>query len=75
MLRSNYAQSQVERQQTEARRIGLEYTPLVLVNGVPIRGALLAENVLRATEKELERGLLARLRAKSSTTDYSWLTR
>jgi protein-disulfide isomerase len=75
MLRSSYAQSQVERQQTEARRIGLEYTPLVLVNGVPIRGALLAENVLRATEKELERGLLARLRAKSSTTDYSWLTR
>ncbi len=69
------AESQIKHDLEQARRLGIEYTPVVLVNGQPVRGQPLSEALQTAIERERQRGLLQRLHAPTPRTDAGWRTR
>lgn len=74
-LRTPLAEARVQKDLEQARRLGIENSPLVLVNGLPVRGAPLAEALESAIERESQRGLLQRLHTPPQRVDYGWLTR
>lgn len=74
-LTSGRAAAVVQRDLDQVRRIGVEYAPLILVNGRPVRGTNQAEALERAVTEELGSGLLSRLRRPPSREDFGWLTR
>lgn len=74
-MASGKAAAVVQRDLDQARRIGIEYAPLILVNGRPVRGANQAEVLERAVKEELGSGLLSRLRKPPTREDFGWLTR
>lgn len=61
----------------QVRRMGIEYAPLLFVNGRPLRsaGTGQAEFVDRAVREELEVGVFARLRRPPARDDLGWLVR
>lgn len=74
-LRTPAAELHVRQDLEQARRLGIENTPVVLCNGLPVRGVPLAEALEAAIERESQRGLLQRLHAPPPRIDYGWLTR
>lgn len=74
-LRTAAADARVQKDLEQARRLGIENSPVVLVNGLPVRGAPLAEALETAIERESQRGLLQRLHTPPPRVDYGWLTR
>ena len=74
-LRTPVAEARVQKDLEQARRFGIENSPLILVNGLPVRGAPLAEALESAIERESQRGLLQRLHTPPQRIDYGWLTR
>lgn len=74
-LVSGQAAAVVQRDLDQVRRIGIEYAPLILVNGKPVRGANQAEVLERAVKEELGSGLLSRLRRPPNREDFGWLAR
>jgi hypothetical protein len=74
-LASGQAAAVVQRDLEQVRRIGIEYAPLILVNGRPVRGANQSEVLERAVKEELGSGLLSRLRRPPNREDFGWLTR
>ena len=74
-LRTPAAEARVRQDLEQTRRLGIENSPVVLVNGLPVRGAPLAEALESAIERERQRGLLQRLHAPAQRIDYGWLAR
>lgn len=74
-LRTPAAEARVRHDLEQTRRLGIENSPVVLVNGLPVRGAPLAEALELAIERERQRGLLQRLHAPAQRIDYGWLAR
>lgn len=74
-LRTPAAEARVRHDLEQTRRLGIENSPVVLVNGLPVRGAPLAEALESAIERERQRGLLQRLHAPAQRIDYGWLAR
>lgn len=74
-LATGQAAAVVQRDLEQVRRIGIEYAPLILVNGRPVRGANQSEVLERAVKEELGSGLLSRLRRPPNREDFGWLTR
>ena len=74
-LRTPAAAARVRQDLEQTRRLGIENSPVVLVNGLPVRGAPLAEALESAIERERQRGLLQRLRTPAQRIDYGWLAR
>jgi hypothetical protein len=69
------ARRRVTQDLEQVRRIGIENSPMVLVNGLPVRGAPLSERIESALLREQQRGLLQRLHAPPARVDYGWLER
>jgi protein-disulfide isomerase len=69
------ARRRVQQDREQVRRIGIENTPLVLVNGLPVHGSPLADKLDSALQREAQRGLLQRLHAPPARIDYGWLER
>jgi hypothetical protein len=74
-LRTPAAEARLRQDLEQVRRLGIENSPVVLVNGLPVRGAPLAEALESAIESERQRGLLQRLRTPIPRIDYGWLAR
>lgn len=56
------AQARLEADQAQARRLGIEGPPALLVNGLLLRGSLSADSLEELVRRELELGLIGRLR-------------
>jgi predicted DsbA family dithiol-disulfide isomerase len=73
-LASKQAAAVVQRDLDQVRRLGIEYAPLVLVNGRPVRGASQVDVLERVVKEELSLGLLSRLRRPPPRDELGWLT-
>ena len=74
-LRTPAAELRIRQDLEQARRLGIENSPVILVNGQPVRGAPLGEVLDSAVVRELQRGLLQRLHAPPLRIDAGWLAR
>jgi hypothetical protein len=74
-LRTSAAETRIKQDLEQVRRLGIEYSPVILVNGQPVRGTPLPEALESAIVREHQRGLLQRLHAPPLRIDAGWLTR
>ncbi|MFO0577869.1 MAG: hypothetical protein U1A78_28000 [Polyangia bacterium] len=74
-LASKQAAAVVQHDLEQVRRLGIEYAPLILVNGRPVRGATQVDVLERVVKEELSLGLLSRLRRPPPREELGWLTR